>query len=152
MVTGILWVQFATSTAEAWLTGLIPSILISPKKVKSPTLTSLLDVCSDDPVSVQGWSLLENARVSPIKTPGDFGSASPEVPEFKPAGSADVTVPSYFTSRSVVVSFKFLYFLSIKYFVYKRVFWQKNGGIFFPPFLYLKVDFGIPIESVVCNM
>ena len=50
-----------------------------------------------------------------MKTPGDFGSASPEVPEFKPAGSADVTVPSYFTSRSVMVSFKFLYFLSIKY-------------------------------------
>ena len=115
MVTGILWVQFATSTAEPWLTGFIPSILISPKKVKSPTLTSLLDVCSDDPVSVQGWSLLENARVSPIKTPGDLASANPESPVFKFAGSADVTVPSYFTSRSVVVSFKFRYFLSIKY-------------------------------------
>ena len=86
---------------------------MSPKKVKSPTLTSLLDVCNDDPVSVQGWSLLENARVSPIKTPGDFGSASPEVPEFKLSGSADVTVPSYFISLSVVVSLKFLYFLHL---------------------------------------
>ena len=115
MVTGNLWVQFATSTGEAWLTGLIPSILISPKKVKSPTLTSLLDVCSDDPVSVQGWSLLENARVSPIKTPGDLASANPESPVFKFAGSADVTVPSYFISRSVMVSLRFWYFLSIKY-------------------------------------
>ena len=115
-MTGILWVQFATSTAEAWLTGFIPSIFISPKKDNSPILTWSLSVTKSLPLSFQGWSLLENARVSPIKTPGDFASASPVVFWFKFAGSAEVTVPSNFISLSVVVSLKFLYFLLIKYF------------------------------------
>ena len=43
-----------------------------------------------------------------MKTPGDLASANPEVPVFKLAGSADVTVPSYFISRSVVVSLSLL--------------------------------------------
>ena len=93
--------------------GVIPSIFISPKKDNSPILTWLLSVTNEDPLSTQGWSLLENARVSPIKIPGDLGSDNPAFPVFKLAGSFDDTTPSNLISLSVSVSTFPLYFLVI---------------------------------------
>ena len=87
-------------------------------KNNSPMVTSSLDVCKsplpDPPTSDQGLLSAENARVFPIKTPGDFGSANPLVEEFRSVGSSIFKIPSYLISSSVAVSSVPLYFLPTK--------------------------------------
>ena len=95
-------------------TALIPSMSIAPpKNSSSPIDTSklLVDRCC---ASVnQGLLSAENARVLPIKIPGDLESSKSLLLALNPTGSNRLTVPSNLISVSTVVSSVPLYFLVI---------------------------------------
>ena len=97
---------------EAMLT---PLIVMSLTNKSSPMETSWLSVFKFVPSIVHGLLSLENARVFPIKIPGDLGLLSDEELLLYEMGSNRFIVPSIFTFSSIVVSSVPLYFPSIVY-------------------------------------